>query len=83
MGLFTQDEYQAILAFNSAIERINMDKRVLPHVELVPVVEVLDAEADGFAVSRKGGPTSLVPRQDASTRRSVTLRQSSVDESVE
>ncbi|XP_034244808.1 glutamate receptor ionotropic, kainate 2-like isoform X2 [Thrips palmi] len=51
-GLFGPDEWQDILAFRSAIERVNMDKRVLPHVKLVPVVEVLNP-VDGFAVSRK------------------------------
>lgn len=47
------------MAFRAAIERVNMDKRILPHVKLVPVVQVLDT-IDGFAVSRKGARPPLV-----------------------
>ncbi|KAK3931587.1 Glutamate receptor ionotropic, kainate 2 [Frankliniella fusca] len=51
-GLFYEDEWQEIMAFKAAIERVNMDKVVLPDVKLVPVVEVLDS-TDGFSLSKK------------------------------
>ncbi|KAJ1531866.1 hypothetical protein ONE63_000515 [Megalurothrips usitatus] len=52
LGLFEKDEWQEIVAFRTAIERVNMEKNLLPGVTLVPVVEVLDAP-DSFALSRK------------------------------
>ncbi|XP_052123911.1 glutamate receptor ionotropic, kainate 2-like [Frankliniella occidentalis] len=51
-GLFYEHEWQEIMAFKAAIERVNMDKVVLPDVKLVPVVEVLDS-TDGFSLSKK------------------------------
>ena len=52
-GLFYEDEWQEITAFRAAIDRVNMDKYVLPNVKLVPYVEVLRT-TDGFSLSRKG-----------------------------
>lgn len=54
VGLFHDDEWQEIMAFRAAIERVNMDKTLLPGVKLVGVVEVVGS-ADSFLMSKKGG----------------------------
>ncbi|XP_034239452.1 glutamate receptor ionotropic, kainate 2-like [Thrips palmi] len=51
-GLFHDDEWQEIVAFRAAIDRVNMDKTILPGITLVPVIEVLSS-ADSFIMSRK------------------------------
>ncbi|KAJ1521640.1 hypothetical protein ONE63_003287 [Megalurothrips usitatus] len=52
VGLFYEDEWQEIMAFRAAIDRVNMDKLVLPDVTLVPVVEVLTS-TDSFSLSKR------------------------------
>ncbi|KAK3919445.1 Glutamate receptor ionotropic, kainate 2 [Frankliniella fusca] len=51
-GLFQDDEWQEIMAFRAAIERVNNDKKILPGITLEPVVEVL-GNMDSFMASRR------------------------------
>lgn len=41
------------MAFRAAIQRVNMDKFVLPDIKLVPVVEVLNS-VDSFMMGKRG-----------------------------
>ncbi|KAE8737789.1 hypothetical protein FOCC_FOCC016738, partial [Frankliniella occidentalis] len=50
--MFYEDEWQEILAFRAAIERVNMDKKVLPGITIVPVVELL-TNVDSFMLSKR------------------------------
>lgn len=51
-GLFEQGEEHLALAFRLAIERINIEKKILPQTRLTAVVELLD-KSDSFAASRR------------------------------
>lgn len=51
-GLFHEEDWQDILAFRAAVDRINMDKQLLPHAKLVPVVEVV-SPVDSFSTGKR------------------------------
>lgn len=51
-GLFERGEEHLALAFRLAIERINIERKLLPKTRLTSVVEILD-KSDSFAASRK------------------------------
>ncbi|XP_034252798.1 glutamate receptor ionotropic, kainate 2-like isoform X1 [Thrips palmi] len=51
-GLFHREDWQDILAFRAAVDRINMDKLVLPHVRLVPIVEIV-SPVDSFSTGKR------------------------------
>ncbi|KAE8743142.1 hypothetical protein FOCC_FOCC011235 [Frankliniella occidentalis] len=51
-GLFHEEDWQDVLAFRAAVDRINMDKQVLPHARLVPVVEIL-SPLDSFSTGKR------------------------------
>uniref|UniRef100_A0A6G1SET4 Glutamate receptor 1 n=1 Tax=Aceria tosichella TaxID=561515 RepID=A0A6G1SET4_9ACAR len=51
-GLFERGEENAAIAFRLAIERLNVDRKLLPKTRLVPIVEIID-KSDSFAASRK------------------------------
>ncbi|KAJ1532308.1 hypothetical protein ONE63_000916 [Megalurothrips usitatus] len=51
-GLFHEDDEQDMLAFRAAVDRINMDHNILPHVTLVPIVEIV-SPVDSFSTGKR------------------------------
>lgn len=51
-GLFHEEDWQDVMAFRAAVDRINMDKVILPHVKLVPIVEIV-SPVDSFSTGKR------------------------------
>lgn len=58
-GLFDTDENKQEYAFQKAIERINLNKNILPRSKLVPQIEG-QVLGDSFRANKKGTSTVSV-----------------------
>lgn len=52
-GLFTEDQGEQEVAFKYAVDRINMDRSILPKAKLIPIIEKIP-KWDSFEAGKRG-----------------------------